>query len=550
MALGHFLACLFTQQDRGKGASVPFKTFFRWDLRSLILLLTLITALVTLLNSFHASYRVQYQLLIDNALEANHAYASKLASSTETYLQASQQQLAYAANLLAGDFDDVAHLHDEATRLRLQTNTFNSIIITNADGKVLTTSPDTLHIIGRTLDSEGALTALRERKPMISSPYVSAANNLIIFISQPIFDRSGNYLGLIGGSIYLKHKSILNELLGEHYYKNGSYLYVVDSNRRLLYHPDANRVGTIVGANNLIDELPQRDNGTRRVTNSEGQDMLAGFATVPSAHWGIIAQRSTEATLEGLNDLLLSMIFKTIPLAIVSFILIWWFSRIIAQPLKQLAAGAHRLSEPDTSAQIQNVRSWYFESSELKRALLIGLSLLHERLGKLNHDIQTDPLTGLRNRRGLDLAVTLWQAEKRSFAVVAIDIDHFKQVNDTYGHAVGDEVLQALAELMRGCSRDNDVICRSGGEEFFMLLPGANPEAAVRVAERLRRVVEETTFETIGLMTVSMGVAAWPLHSENAARVFEVADEQLYRAKQEGRNRICVAPGDEVRSSV
>nr|WP_318531823.1 sensor domain-containing diguanylate cyclase [Pseudomonas huaxiensis] len=529
---------------------MQLRNFFRWDLRSLILLLTLITALVTLLNSFYASYRVQYQLLIDNALEANHAYASKLASSTETYLQASQQQLAYAADLLGEHFDDLAQLNHEAVRLRLQTNTFNSIVITDDEGVVRSTSPDTLQILGKKLQSEGALAALRERRPLISSPYMSAANNLIIFISQPVFDKAGRYRGLIGGSIYLKHKSILNELLGEHYYKNGSYLYVVDSNRRLLYHPDADRVGSIVGSNSLIDTLGTRDNGTQRVINSQGMDMLAGFASVPSAHWGIVAQRSTESTLEGLDQLLMSVIFKTIPLAVVSFILIWWFSRIIAQPLRQLAAGAKKINEPETSAQIESVRSWYFESSELKRALLIGLNLLHERLGKLNHDIQTDPLTGLRNRRGLDLAVTLWQAEKRPFSVIAIDIDHFKQVNDTYGHAAGDEVLQALAELMRGCSRDHDVICRSGGEEFFMLLPGTSPDTAARVAERLRHRVEQTTFETIGHLTLSMGVANWPLHSENAARVFEVADEQLYQAKIGGRNRVRVAGAKEVSHQV
>ena len=253
---------------------MQLKNFFRWDLRSLILLLTLITALVTLLNSFYASYRVQYQLLIDNALEANHAYASKLASSTETYLQASQQQLAYAANLLAEHFDDVEHLNRESARLRLQTNTFNSIVITDADGVVRSTSPDTLQILGKKLESVGALAALRERRPLISSPYISSANNLIIFISQPIFDQAGNYLGLVGGSIYLKHKSILNELLGEHYYKNGSYLYVVDSNRRLLYHPDADRVGTIVGDNPLIDTLAKRDNGTERVINSQGLSLI------------------------------------------------------------------------------------------------------------------------------------------------------------------------------------------------------------------------------------------------------------------------------------
>ena len=141
----------------------------------------------------------------------------------------------------------------------------------------------------------------------------------------------------------------------------------------------------------------------------------------------------------------------------------------------------------------------------------------------------------------LDLAVTLWQAEKRSFSVIAIDIDHFKQVNDSHGHAVGDEVLQALADLMRNCSRGHDVICRSGGEEFFMLLPGTSPETATRVAQRLRHQVEKTDFDCVGHLTISLGVANWPLHSENAARVFEIADEQLYAAKQAGRNRVSVA---------
>lgn len=520
---------------------MQLKTFFRWDLRSLILLLTLITALVTLLNSFYASYRVQRQLLIDYALESNHAYASKLAASTETYLQGSLQQLAYSAQVLGEQFDNTELLSQEAARLRLQTNTFNSIAITDDNGLVRAISPETLQVLGKTVDSEGVREALRERRPLVSSPYISAANNLIIFISQPIFDKQQRYLGMVGGSIYLRQKSILNTLLGEHYYNNGSYLYVVDRNRRLLYHPNADRVGTIVGSNALIDQLGHQVDGTQRVTNSLGVDMLAGFATVPSANWGIVAQRSSEATLAGLNPLLMSIMLKTVPLAIASFILIWWLSRIIAQPLRQLAAGAKKISEPETREQIQSVRTWYFESSELKRALLIGLNLLHERLGKLNHDIQTDPLTGLRNRRGLDRAVALWQAEKRTFSVIAIDIDHFKQVNDRYGHAVGDEVLKALSELMRSSSRDHDIICRSGGEEFFMLLPGTSPEIAGQVAERLCQRVAHTPFSAVGQVTVSIGAANWPLHSSSPARVFEIADEQLYQAKLAGRNRVSVA---------
>lgn len=275
-----------------------------------------------------------------------------------------------------------------------------------------------------------------------------------------------------------------------------------------------------------------------RLINSHGIDMLAGYASVPQTGWGIVAQRPTEATLAGLNGLMFSVLRNVLPLALLTALFIWWFALLISRPLWQLADSAQDMERPGTAARIERVRSWYFESSELKRAMLVGIGLLHSTIGRLRRDVQTDPLTGLHNRRGLDLAVELWRGEQRPFALVALDIDHFKRINDTHGHDVGDRVLQELARLMGESSRENDVLCRVGGEEFLMLLPNASVEVAAQVAERFRALVERTPIEPVGRITVSLGVAHWPQDGSGIDKVLKCADEMLYHAKQCGRNRV------------
>ena len=516
-------------------------SFFRIDLRRLILLLATCSALVTLANGFYASYRVQRQQLIDSALESNHVYARKLAESVDDFLQAAQQQLAYSAGVLGSHFDDQRLLSTEAERLRLQTNTFNSVSVVDAQGWVLAISPETLQVKGRQLDSPGPVEALRERRALVSQPFVSLAGNLLILVSYPITDSAGRYLGYVGGTIYLKSKSILNNLLGEHYYRDGSYLYVVDQSRRLLYHPSPERVGTTVGKNAVIDAVLRAEHGSISDKNSQGVDMLAGYAPIKLTSWGIVTQRPTRAALSALDDLMQSVLYKTMPWALLLMGLIWWFSRLIARPLWQLADGARQMDKSSTAERIHNVRSWYFETSELKRAMLVGVNLLHQKIGKLHLDVQTDPLTGLRNRRGMDDALGAWQAGQQPFAAVALDIDHFKRVNDTHGHGVGDQVLQRLAELMRENARSDDVLCRVGGEEFLILLPDASLEVAAQVAERLRERLEHTDIPPAGHITLSLGVAHWPQHGSDIAEVLDIADTALYEAKRTGRNRVVLA---------
>lgn len=280
---------------------------------------------------------------------------------------------------------------------------------------------------------------------------MAVTDNFIIFISQPIFAADGQYLGAVGGSIYLKQESMLDTLLGSHFYQDGSYVFVVDKNKHIIYHPNNKRVGERISNNDAINQVSQGESGKTPLINSQGIEMLAGYAVVPSTGWGIVAQRPKTVTLAPLNALMRSVLYKTLPIALLMLLVIWWSARRITSPLRQLANGARAMDRPETAQQIQSVKSWYFESQELKKAMLRGIGLLQRNITKLREDVNTDPLTGLGNRRHLEAAITAFQAEKMPFAVVAIDIDHFKKINDGFGHDAGDEVIRQLGRQIRKC---------------------------------------------------------------------------------------------------
>jgi len=123
---------------------------------------------------------------------------------------------------------------------------------------------------------------------------------------------------------------------------------------------------------------------------------------------------------------------------------------------------------------------------------------------------------------------------------VMLDIDHFKRVNDTYGHLTGDRVMQFLAVTMRNVSREGDVCFRYGGEEFGILLRGCNVTRAYIVAERLRELLHGTVSPSGELITVSSGVVAFPEHGKTPNDLISHADEAMYTSKREGRNRTTI----------
>jgi diguanylate cyclase (GGDEF)-like protein len=176
-------------------------------------------------------------------------------------------------------------------------------------------------------------------------------------------------------------------------------------------------------------------------------------------------------------------------------------------------------------------------------ALALGNARLRESLRRQS---VLDPLTGLFNRRHFDAALKreLARARRKNVPVslVLVDIDHFKRVNDDYGHAVGDAVLRTIALQLRQGIREGDIACRYGGEELVLLLPECTAADACVRAEAIRGALEGATPNPDGdgpeRITASFGVASYPVHAQDAESLFWAADKALYRAKQAGRNRV------------
>lgn len=156
-----------------------------------------------------------------------------------------------------------------------------------------------------------------------------------------------------------------------------------------------------------------------------------------------------------------------------------------------------------------------------------------------------DPLTGLYNRRFLDkiMGREIMRAKRSGHAMTIIvsDIDHFKSINDEFGHPAGDQVLIGVAQILLGASRQEDSACRLGGEEFLVLLPELGTQKAFGVAELIRSRVEAERFAIPRRVTISLGVASFPECREAFKDIFLAADQALYRAKVSGRNQTVIA---------
>jgi diguanylate cyclase (GGDEF)-like protein len=172
--------------------------------------------------------------------------------------------------------------------------------------------------------------------------------------------------------------------------------------------------------------------------------------------------------------------------------------------------------------------------------------LLHEEAQRLS---LTDGLTGTWNRRFLQMQFKQVMATAtrfaRPFSVLMLDLDNFKRVNDTFGHQRGDEILVEFSSRVRSALRDVDTFARYGGEEFLCLLAETDVEGAVTVAEKIREAIKNEDFGEIHdeplNLTVSIGIASYPVHGDNYPALLEAADQAMYRAKQLGRDRVAVA---------
>ncbi|RED87785.1 sensor domain-containing diguanylate cyclase [Cohnella phaseoli] len=513
-----------------------------FKLRSTVNAIVLATVLATVVIISFVAYQNEKKSLFRLTFQLNEVYADKIAETTNFIFKHMMNGLAITGESVSEDLTR-SDLKDQLVRFQEGSSFYNSVFIVDKEGTLIVAS-NLPSAVGSKLASAGATQALREQRELVSEPYVSTVTNkLIVMVSAPLHDASGNYIGFIGGSIRLHETNIFQTVLGSvPNESDGSYAYVVSSKGVLLYHPDSGRIGEKVTENPVVSSVVSGLSGSKRIVNTRGVDMLASYAPIGSAGWGIVAQTPAESVLESAKRLIMSIMLYMLPALMLFVVVITILVRKLSEPLVKLTEFASLLSPTNSGAdELPKIHGLNYEANELHKAFGRAVRHFRYQFDSLSQEAQTDPLTGLFNRRTMDKFIGSWIASGNPFSLLVMDLDHFKSVNDTYGHDVGDEVLKFLATSLRQLLKENNVICRFGGEEFIVLVPDELFDPAMEAAERIRKYMSETNGPTGGIVTLSIGAAHYPDSARSAEQLFRVADEALYRAKHQGRNRVEIA---------
>ncbi|WP_251036195.1 sensor domain-containing diguanylate cyclase [Paenibacillus sp. ISL-20] len=504
-----------------------------------------LSILMTMSIMIYIQYKNEKRSLYNNTMSLNLSSAQKMAVTIEALFSGMRQSLRASANnpaIEASATSDERELQVIFDLMLQSSPYFNSVFWADQTGTIRVVSPVGNNLNQARLKTVGTTEALKERKSYISTPYRSPTGRWIVLASEPIFDSAGKYHGMIAGTIYLEENNILHRIFGSGAGNiEDSYSYIVDSEGKLLYHLDKSRVGEDVSSNVVVQRLMSGESGMQRVMNTQGEDYLTGYASVSMNGWGIVMQTSVSSILADVNrnlhDQLRSMLF---PIVIMLVIAAYMAARIAA-PFTQLYKLTKAVAAGEMVSPEEFQPHWNREADQLNQIMGAAAETLAKQAYSLQQEASTDPLTGLTNRRELERCLDSWDLLGDSYAVLMLDIDHFKNVNDTYGHQTGDQVLKLVAAVMSDCVPAGAVCSRFGGEEFVILLRKHRMDEAYRIAERIRNAILNSKTPYSLILTVSIGVSLYPEHGRNREGVFQAADMALYRAKAEGRNRTITA---------
>ncbi|MHA1103696.1 sensor domain-containing diguanylate cyclase [Kosakonia cowanii] len=507
-------------------------------IKTLITLLSVGSVVLTAVMIMLFQFIVQKEYIEDTLSQNNLAYARKLADTTDRYLTIAQSELRWSATQIQ-EITDLRKLQHEANRLRLQSNFFNSIVVVNSERIVTATSPESLKLVGVKLSSDASLVAVTSKKPFISEPFISAAGNYVVFLSQPIFSQNKHYIGYIGGTIYLKKDSMLSDILKTHYHSEKSDIKIISNSGNVIFSRNANEIGARIPITNLISQKIKFGKGG--FTGEQWSQSTTAYASLEKIDWNIIITGDSSAVRNiYVKTITKSIIFIFITIILIGSLMAFLGWRISA-PLEALANIVRDSRAKNyTSNELDSVQVWYYEAYQLKDAVKEQVCAMLAEFNELTDKATKDPLTGLYNRRGFNKVAERF-APGEVLSVISVDIDHFKKVNDVFGHPAGDDVLKMMADILfQGC-RKEDFVSRFGGEEFIILLPGISIKEAAETAERIRNMVSSAIFPHAGRITISAGVASIPDCGLSLDSLLHRADEALYEAKNEGRNIVFIA---------
>ncbi|MCM3172286.1 sensor domain-containing diguanylate cyclase [Paenibacillus sp. MER 99-2] len=512
------------------------------SLNVLLSSLVSVSVLMTLTIMIISSYTTQKRALIDNTLSNNYVNAVQMSQTLDSLFLSMQSSLKYAAKYIhEDDFTDTSKLNTSLDLIQNSSNFFNSVALADQTGLVRSISPYYESVIGKHVNSKAAKLAIQSKASYISEAYPTPqTNHTIMFIGEPLNDASGNFIGMIGGNIHLQEYNILNLSFGNQLQaENGSYFFIVDQKGTLLFHPNANRIGENVSRNDVVRKLLNNQEGKERYKNISDVDSLAAYYKVPTTSWGVVFVTPTQTVYDQLNHhIWMLLLYTSIPFLILTLVVLR-VARKLASPFVLLADMITQMENGEVNQSVVKPH-WNREADLLTRTVIGAMRTLKQKTDQLVYQAGTDVLTGLNNRRTFGEIIQQWTQREGPFSIIVLDIDRFKTINDTFGHHAGDEVLKRIAQQIQMSVSSEDFCFRYGGEEFVVLLQNCRSDQAYETAESIRLTVQNSTFTIDHSVTISAGIAEYPVDSSCAADLFQLADAALYQAKEEGRNRTIV----------
>lgn len=476
--------------------------------------------------------------------------------------------------------DQRAALHDE----------FAWLGVADPDGQVLQATGGML--VGRSVAQREWFAAARERNfvgdvhegkllaTLLPAQPNGEATRFVDF-AAPIRDSEGRLRGVVGAHAHWRWiTGLVDSVTRRQSPGGGIEALILDRAGRVLF-PESLKVAQAAGEAVLPATLANgRFEGALRF--GDGRDYLTSEApllarTNAELGWRIVARQPMELAQRPVTELRRELALLGLLAAAAVTLTALLLARRVSRPVEQLARLAERVEAerrvPDfperpslhelaqLSDAMQSMAQALLRSElELQKTNATLEAQVRERTAELQaanaaleHLATRDPLTGLHNRRSLDSRLAEALALDRRYArqngrvhgLLLIDVDHFKQVNDAFGHPVGDAVLRQLAQLLLATLRASDVAARFGGEEFAVLLPElAGTLDAVMTAEKIRHAVEAATFPEVGRLTVSIGVSLASPEESDMRPLVDRADAALYEAKRGGRNAVVLKTAD------
>lgn len=391
------------------------------------------------------------------------------------------------------------------------------------------------------------LTRVARGEAVMSEPYVEPRlGQTVATLAVPIEAGPLTFAGSLAATVRFE---AVDTILQDFTLEGAGRVALVTANGDVIAGSAASSAGVagpgVAVAAEVLETLSAVD-GAVEYTSADGTDMVGAMTTLPGIDWAVVAQIPAEEAYAEIVDLRNSAFLLVTVILVVVGGIAYVLGVVIVRPLARLTEGAGAVAAGDLSVDLPSAgRGEVGYLTRVFNEMVERLRRSREELDERNRELErlsvTDLLTGLHNRRYLleafDKEIRRADRHERAFCVLMLDVDRFKEYNDTYGHLAGDAVLKRMGVVLREATRDLDVVARYGGEEFICLLPECDLENAVLAGERLRRRVADESIEG-GPVTISVGVAEFPTHGDSAGEVIGEADAALYEAKAAGRDRV------------